>query len=61
MQRFTCKSAEFLRGKQDPWNDVAGCLVAYPYYQTFLTKHAVLHNRVVGGLLLASIAFANAP
>mmetsp|Transcript_20485 Transcript_20485/g.46499 ORF Transcript_20485/g.46499 Transcript_20485/m.46499 type:complete len:144 (+) Transcript_20485:69-500(+) len=61
IQRFTCKSAELLRGKQDPWNDAAGCLVAYPYYQTCLTKHALLHNRVVGGLLLASIAFANIP
>lgn len=61
IQRFTCKSAEFLRGKQDPWNDVAGCFLAYPYYQTCLTKHAILHNRAVGGLLLASIAFANAP
>lgn len=61
MQRFTCKTAEFLRGKQDPWNDVAGCLAAYPYYQTCLTKHAVLHNRVVGAALFASIAFANAP
>ena len=61
VQRFTCKSVEFLRGKQDPWNDLAGCFVAYPYYQTLLTKHVRLHNRVAGGLLLVSIAFANAP
>jgi hypothetical protein len=61
VQRFTCKAVEFLRGKQDPWNDVAGCFVAYPYYQTCLTKHVVMHNRVVGGILLASVAFANLP
>jgi len=61
VQRFACKSVEFLRGKQDPWNDAFGCFVAYPYYQTCLTKHAVLHNRIVGGLLVACIAFTNLP
>jgi len=61
VQRFACKSVEYLRGKQDPWNDVFGCFVAYPYYQTCLTKHAVGHNRVVGGMVVLSIAFANIP
>lgn len=61
VQRFTCKSVEFLRSKQDPWNDAVGCCVAYPYYQTCLTKHALLHNRIVGGLIVASIAFSNLP
>jgi hypothetical protein len=101
VQRFACKSVEYLRGKQDPWSkciyhpscrprkydyircctvpspltstypptcmhrsftdDVFGCFVAYPYYQTCLTKHAVGHNRVVGGMVVLSIAFANIP
>jgi hypothetical protein len=59
VQRFTCKSVELVRGRQDPWNDLVGCLFAYPYYQTFLTKHVVLHNRIVGGSLLCAIAYAN--
>jgi len=59
LQRFACKTSEFVRGKQDPWNDVVGVGVAYPYYQFFLTKHVILHNRIVGGMLVASIAFAN--
>ena len=59
VQRFGSKTAEFVRGKQDPWNDVFGCGVAYPYYQQFLVKHVKIHNRVVGGTVLLAIAYEN--
>jgi hypothetical protein len=57
VQRFTCKASEFVRGKQDPWNDVAGIGVAIPYYQTFLATHErlVVHNRIVGGAIVLAI------
>jgi hypothetical protein len=58
-QRFGCKSAEYLRGRQDPWNDVFGCAVAYPYYQYFLIKHVTRHNRVVGGAFVLAVVYAN--
>lgn len=61
VQRFVCKSSELLRGRQDLWNDAIGCVVAFPYYQICLTKHAVLHNRFVGGLIALSVAYANFP
>jgi hypothetical protein len=59
VQRFGCKTAEFVRGHQDPWNDFFGCAVAYPYYQHFLVRHVILHNRVVGGTIVLAIAYAN--
>jgi len=59
MQRFGCKTAEYVRSIQDPWNDVFGCAVAYPYYQNVIVRHAVWHNRVVGGGVLLAVAFAN--
>ena len=59
VQRFGCKSVEFVRGKQDPWNDILGCCIAYPYYQYFLVKHVVAHNRVVGGACIMAILYTN--
>jgi len=59
VQRFGCKTAEFARGKQDPWNDLFGCTCAYPYYQFFLVRHVTIHNRVVGGAVVLAVAYAN--
>ena len=59
VQRFGCKTIELVRGKQDPWNDLFGCCVAYPYYQHFLVKHVVGHNRVVGGAVVMAVVYAN--
>lgn len=61
MQRLSCKTAEYVRGVQDPWNDFLGCAVAYPYYQNVIVRHTVLHNRVVGGIVVGAVAFANFP
>ena len=58
-QRFGSKTSEFARGKQDPWNDLVGCAVAYPYYQYFLVRHATVHNRVVGGGVVFAVLYAN--
>mmetsp|Transcript_55100 Transcript_55100/g.133877 ORF Transcript_55100/g.133877 Transcript_55100/m.133877 type:complete len:154 (-) Transcript_55100:1224-1685(-) len=57
VQRLTCKTVELLRAKQDPWNDVVGIGVAYPYYQSFLATNEklVVHNRVVGGAIAVAI------
>lgn len=59
MQRLGCKTAEFVRSTQDPWNDFFGCAVAYPYYQNVIVRHTILHNRVVGGGVLLAVVFAN--
>lgn len=58
-QRFFSKSLEYSRGKADYWNDTFGYCMIIPYYQLFLTKYAVQHNRIVGGTIMAAIAFAN--
>ena len=57
VQRLACKTAELLRGKQDPWNDAVGVGVAYPYYQSFLAtnERMAIHNRVVGGGIVLAI------
>ena len=62
VQRFSCKSMEYIRGgKQDIFNDIFGCGIAYPYYQRFLVPtHAVIwHNRIVGSMVLLAVAYAN--
>lgn len=59
VQRLGSKTSEYVRNSQDPWNDLFGCAVAYPYYQHFLIKHVKIHNRVVGGAVVLSIAYAN--
>jgi hypothetical protein len=59
VQRLGCKTSEYIRNTQDPWNDFFGCAVAYPYYQNIVVRRPVLHNRVVGGAVLLSILFAN--
>ncbi|KAG7338119.1 hypothetical protein IV203_034345 [Nitzschia inconspicua] len=58
-QRASCKTLEYVRGKSDPWNDTFGYFMVVPYYQICLTKHALWHNRIVGGIILTSLAIAN--
>jgi hypothetical protein len=60
-QRACCKTMEYMRGKSDPWNDTFGYVMVVPYYNICLTKHAVRHNRMLGGVILASLALANWP
>ncbi|KAG7340899.1 hypothetical protein IV203_024442 [Nitzschia inconspicua] len=60
-QRASCKTLEYVRGKSDPWNDTFGYFMVVPYYQICLTKHALWHNRIVGGIILTSFAMANWP
>jgi hypothetical protein len=61
VHRLTTKSTEYLRGKQDYWNDVVGVTVAYPYYQAFLStsERLVKHNRIVGGSIIVAIITTN--
>mmetsp|Transcript_23356 Transcript_23356/g.65159 ORF Transcript_23356/g.65159 Transcript_23356/m.65159 type:complete len:143 (+) Transcript_23356:145-573(+) len=58
-QRFGSKTCEWMRGQQDWWNEAAGCLVAYPYYQFCLVRNLRTHNRVVGTILACSLVYAN--
>ena len=60
-QRFGAKSMEYVRARSDPWNDTFGYFLVVPYYQVCLTKHAVVHNRVLGGAILGCLALANWP
>jgi hypothetical protein len=60
-QRFGCKSMEYVRAKSDPWNDTFGYFLVVPHYQICLTKHAVWHNRLVGGAILGCLVLANWP
>jgi len=59
VQRFSCKSMEYARSTQDPWNDLFGCCVAVPYYTQLVVQRGVWHNRIVGGLVMAAIVYAN--
>lgn len=62
VHRLSSRGLELARGREDYLNDVFGLGVAYKYYSTFLgssDRRLMLHNRAVGGLLVAAIAYAN--
>lgn len=69
VQRCGCLTMEMIRSggghhnynKKDYWNDLFGGACVYPYYMTFLStdKRYLLHNRVVGSLVILSVIYAN--
>ena len=63
VQRFCCKSLELLRRRPDDLlNELFGFAMVFPYYQYCLNhseRRLILHNRVVGGLMIGSIGYAN--
>jgi hypothetical protein len=62
VQRFSCKSLELLRGREDVWNDAFGFVVTYKYYQTFLAsseKRLLMHNRLLGASVVAAVLYAS--
>lgn len=61
-QRLCCKSLELIRRKEDAINDLFGFVMIAPYYHYVLNhSHArlVAHNRIVGGMVAASVVYAN--
>eukprot|EP00977_Amphora_coffeiformis_P017293 scaffold5538_cov159-Amphora_coffeaeformis.AAC.11 len=61
-QRLCAKSLELVRRKEDVVNDIFGFAMIWPYYHYFLNhshQRLVSHNRVVGGMLVASVVYAN--
>jgi hypothetical protein len=60
-QRLCCKSLELVRRKEDLVNEAFGLGMVYPYYLYILNhseKRLVRHNRVVGGVVVASAVYA---
>jgi hypothetical protein len=60
VQKLTSKSMELIRGKQDWINEVVGFAVTYRYCTFFLwgaDKRLLMHNRVVGGILVSTMAY----
>ena len=54
VQRLSCKGLEFVRRKEDVYNDLFGFAVTYKYYTFFLgstQKRLVLHMAHVGTLI----------
>lgn len=62
VQRFSSKSLEMIRQREDYVNDLIGFGVTYKYYVTFLStseKRLIIHNRIFGGTILAAVIYAN--
>jgi hypothetical protein len=61
-QRFCSKGLELVRREEDVFNDVFGFGMIWPYYH-FLLNHSevrlVRHNRIVGGMVVASVCYAS--
>ena len=61
-QRLCSKGLELMRRKEDPVNDIFGFAMIWPYYHYVLNNaptRLTTHNRVVGGLVAASVVYAN--
>ncbi len=62
VQRFSSKSLELIRQREDYINDVIGFGITYKYYGTFLSsseQRLIMHNRVFGGTILAAIIYGH--
>jgi len=61
IQRFSCRSMELVRAKEDVYNDLFGCLTMPLYYRLFMNtdRRLVLHNRAVGSAVILSILYAS--
>jgi len=62
VQRFSSKSLELIRGKEDFYNECFGFGVTYKYYKSFLgsTDGKLLrHNRLIGAAFVGTLLYAN--
>ena len=62
VQRLSSRGLELVRGRADLYNDLFGMGVTVGYIRLFFwgsDRRAVFHNRVVGGAVLACLAYAN--
>ena len=62
IQRWTSKSMELLRQRQDVYNDMTGFLILWPYYHFILNyseQRLVTHNRLVGSTVVLAVLYAN--
>mmetsp|Transcript_19828 Transcript_19828/g.25530 ORF Transcript_19828/g.25530 Transcript_19828/m.25530 type:complete len:152 (+) Transcript_19828:179-634(+) len=62
VQRFTSKSVELIRRREDIYNDLTGFAALYPYYHYVLNhseRRLVAHNRMVGGAVVLALCYAN--
>ena len=51
VQRLSCKGLELARRREDYYNNIFGCAVAYKYYTFFLgssERRLIMHNRTIG-------------
>mmetsp|Transcript_20134 Transcript_20134/g.24059 ORF Transcript_20134/g.24059 Transcript_20134/m.24059 type:complete len:139 (-) Transcript_20134:52-468(-) len=51
IQRLSCKGLELARRREDYYNNIFGCAVAYKYYTFFLgssERRLMMHNRTLG-------------
>jgi hypothetical protein len=51
-----------MRRKEDPFNDLFGFAMIYPYYTAILNhseRRLIRHNRLVGGSIIIAILYAN--
>jgi len=62
VQRFSAKSLELIRRKEDITNDIFGFAMIWPYYRYCLNhseRRLLLHNRIVAGTVITAIVYAN--
>lgn len=62
VQRFSCKSLEIIRQKQDFLNEIFGFGITYKYYTYFLgssEERLIRHNRIFGGIFLGAILYGH--
>lgn len=60
VQRFTSKSVELVRQKEDYFNDIIGFAVTYKYYSHFLgssEQRLIRHNRFLGSFAMVAVIY----
>ena len=61
VQRFTSKSLELIRQREDYVNDIAGFAVTYKYYSYFIgscEKPLIRHNQTFGGIAIMTLVYS---
>lgn len=61
-QRLCSKSLELVRRQEDVFNDIFGFAMIWPYHHYCLNyshQRLISHNRVVGGMMVTSVLYAN--
>lgn len=61
VQRFTSKSLELIRQREDIINDLTGFVVTYKYYSYFIgscEKRLIRHNKIFGGIAIMTVLYS---